>query len=227
MDRRKQSRGTCAFCGRELAKGGISRHLAACPQRLDDIEAANRKSGKMQRIYYLQVQDAWEGDYWLHLEMNGGARLEALDDYLRSIWLECCGHLSHFSVGGWRGEEIPMSTRVDQVFEVGLELTHLYDYGTTSETLIQVKEVREGQPLTRYPLKLMSRNRLPEMVCMVCKEPARWLCMECVIEEGETGVLCDQHVEAHPHINYGEPLQMVNSPRLGMCGYDGPAEPPY
>ena len=26
---------------------------------------------------------------------------------------------------------------------------------------------------------------------------------------------------------YGDPISLVNSPRLGMCGYDGPAEPPY
>ena len=27
----------------------------------------------------------------------------------------------------------------------------------------------------------------------------------------------------HPHDQYGEPIPLVNSPRLGMCGYDGPA----
>jgi hypothetical protein len=163
----------------------------------------------------------------MHLEMNGRAQLSALDDYLRAIWLECCGHLSHFSIGGWRGEEIPDRGRVEEVFEKGLELTHLYDYGTTSETLIQVKGVREGPPLSRHLILLMARNRLPEMECMMCGKPATWLCIECVIEDDKTGNLCDHHAAGHPHDNYGEPLPMVNSPRLGMCGYDGPADPPY
>jgi hypothetical protein len=227
MTRKKQSHGTCEFCGRELSKGGMSRHLTACPQRLAAIEAANRKSGTSQRIYHLKVQGAWRGDYWLHLEMNGPARLADLDGYLRAIWLECCGHLSHFSIGGWGGVEISESNRADKVFKEGVELTHLYDYGTTSETLVQVKGIRVGQPLTRYPLTLMARNKPPEEECMVCGEPATWLCIECVIEENETGTLCDQHVESHPHDNYGEPSPIVNSPRMGMCGYDGPAEPPY
>ena len=67
--------------------------------------------------------------------MKGSATLGDLDDYLRAIWLECCGHLSQFSIGGWRGEEIPMSTRVERVFEPGIEVTHIYDFGTSSETL--------------------------------------------------------------------------------------------
>jgi hypothetical protein len=45
-------------------------------------------------------------------------------------------------------------------------------------------------------------------------------------EENQTGFLCDEHVEGYPHDNYGEPMPLVNSPRLGMCGYTGPAEPP-
>lgn len=42
------------------------------------------------------------------LEVRGSAKLEKLDDYLREIWLECCGHLSHFAFDGWQGEELNM-----------------------------------------------------------------------------------------------------------------------
>ena len=34
------------------------------------------------------------------LEMRGSATLAKLDDYLRAIWLECCGYLSGFTIGG-------------------------------------------------------------------------------------------------------------------------------
>jgi hypothetical protein len=34
-------------------------------------------------------------------------------------------------------------------------------------------------------------------------------------------------MEEHPHESYGEPTLLVNSPRVGLCGYEGPAEPPY
>ncbi len=62
---------------------------------------------------------------------------------------------------------------------------------------------------------------------MECDQPAAWLCMECIYEFNETGALCDEHAREHPHTNYGEPVPLVNSPRVGMCGYDGPAKPPY
>lgn len=119
-------------------------------------------------LWHLRVQDASDKDYWLNLEMVGPASLERLDSYLRAIWLECCGHLSKFTIGGWQGEEIVKSRKADAIFEPGLVLRHLYDFGTTSETDIKVVGARQGEPTTKY-----------------------------------------------------------NSPRVGMCGYGGPAEPPY
>lgn len=226
MPGRKRSRGKCGFCGREMTKSGLSKHLATCAQRQEAIGAANQESGQV--TYHLQVQDAWSSDFWLHLEMNGSATLKDLDRYLRAIWLECCGHLSRFSIGGgWGGREISMSTRAERIFRPGIELTHIYDFGTSSETLVKVVGVRQGKPLTPHPIALMARNDQPEAYCMECDKPASWLCMECVYELEESGFLCDEHAEDHPHENYGEPMPLVNSPRVGMCGYCGPADPPY
>jgi len=205
----------------------MSRHIQACANRQEVIASANRKRGRNEVLYHLQVQDAWHGDFWLHLEMPGSAALEDLDDYLRAIWLECCGHLSQFSFGGWRGDEIPMHTKVSRIFEPGAELTHIYDFGTSSETLVKVVGTREGKATTPHPVALMARNDQPEVPCVECERPASWLCMECLYEHDKPGTLCDKHAETHPHDNYGEPVPLVNSPRVGMCGYDGPAEPPY
>jgi len=227
MPRGKQSKGTCTYCGTEIAKGGVTRHLSACPQRQMAIEEAGRKKAESETLYHLRVQDAGRSEFWLDLEMRGSRTLTDLDSYLRGIWLECCGHLSQFSVGGWGGEGIPKKRRADEVFQQGIELTHIYDFGTSSVTLIRVVGTREGQPTTRRPIALMARNLMPEAQCIECGKPAAWLCMECLIEEGVWGTLCDEHAQSHPHDNYGEPIRLVNSPRLGMCGYVGPAEPPY
>ncbi|HRW06483.1 MAG TPA: hypothetical protein P5121_15370 [Caldilineaceae bacterium] len=227
MARRKQSRGTCLFCGQEMTKGGLTRHLQSCAKRTEAIDAAPQKGDKQETLYHLQVQDAWGGEYWLHLEMKGSATLEALDSYLRAIWLECCGHLSQFSIGGWSGNEIAKSRQIDQVFRPDVTLTHIYDFGTESVTLIKAITTREGKALSCHPIYLMARNDPPEAQCMLCDQPAEWLCLECVYEEEASGLLCDEHAEGHPHDNYGEPMPLVNSPRVGMCGYIGPAEPPY
>jgi len=227
MARRRQTRGGCAYCRREMTRGGMSRHLQTCARRQETITSVNQKRGRDQPLYHLQVQDAWAGDFWLHLEMPGSATLEDLDHYLRAIWLECCGHLSRFSIGGWGSDEIPMHTRGHRVFEPGLELTHIYDFGTSSVTLVKVVSMREGKATTRRPAVLMARNGQSEAHCMECERPALWLCIECMCEYDEPGTLCDEHAQTHSHDDYGEPVPLVNSPRAGMCGYVGPAEPPY
>lgn len=226
MPRRKQSRGKCNYCQREFTRGGMIRHLDACPQRLAIITERDGQRGKKEPLYHLSVRDAWRSDFWLNLEVNGSTTLQQVDRYLRAIWLECCGHLSQFSVERW-GNEISMRRQVGKVFTPGVELNHVYDFGTSSETLVKAVSVREGRATTSHPVALMARNNMPEASCIQCGRPASKFCLECLYEEDEPGLLCDEHARSHPHDDYGEPMPLVNSPRLGMCGYDGPAEPPY
>lgn len=224
MPRQKQSKGVCVYCGAEVAKGGAPKHLAACAQRQAAMAAAK---GKPDKLFHLRVRDAFIPAFWLELEVNGSSTSKDLDRYLRAIWLECCGHLSRFSIGGWGGDEISMSRRIQEVFALDVELTHIYDFGTSSETLVKAVAMCAGKATTKHPIALMTRNLMPETICMECSEPAVWLCVECMIETEQSGGLCDTHASGHPHDNYGEPMPIVNSPRVGMCGYEGPAEPPY
>lgn len=228
MPRKPQSRGTCTYCGTEFAKAGAGRHLTKCPERLNAIQAAEKGKQSTENLWHLRIEDAYAKDFWLDLEMRGSVSMKTLDSYLRAIWLECCGHLSEFTIGGFGGTTIGMARKADSVFDEGVKLDHLYDFGTTSETTIKVVGVRKGKALSKHPIELMARNQQLEAKCSVCGELANWLCIECLYEENETGwFLCDEHAEEHPHDDYGEPLGLYNSPRTGMCGYDGPAEPPY
>ena len=226
MKSRPQSEGKCAYCGQVFSRGRIGRHLATCKQRQEVIDAANRKPGKEAKLFHLRVEDLSKL-YWLDLEVNGSATLEDLDGYLRAIWLECCGHMSQFTMGGWRGEEIALGTKIQSIFRPDVQLTHLYDFGTTSETLVKAVSSRTGVPTTTRPIALMARNNAPAIPCMECDKEAVFLCQECMIEDTLSGSLCAAHAEEHPHEEYGELLDIVNSPRMGMCGYTGPADPPY
>ena len=223
MPKTPESRGTCLLCGETIVKRSVTKHLAKCPKRLERIEAADVSSRPQETIWHLRVQGAYAKEYWFDLEMVGSASLEHLDKYLRAIWLECCGHLSEYSIGGWGGTKIGKARKANSVFATGLVLRHIYDFGTSSETDIQVVDSRSGPPLTKHPIYLMARNHQPEALCEECGQPA-----ECLYDEDEkTGFLCAEHVKEHPHENYGEPMPIVNSPRMGMCGYVGPATPPY
>ena len=228
MSPRKQSRGKCEYCGREFAKGGMLRHLSSCRQRKEFIAVSGQTRDSRVGLVHLRVSDAWNSDFWLDLEMEGSATLRDLDQYLRFVWLECCGHLSMFTTGGWgEDDEISIETRVDTVLQPGAELVHIYDFGTSSETQVRSVSIRDGSPTTPHPIALMARNNPPALSCMECEQPAMSICVECIYEDEGKGTLCLRHEKTHPHEDYGDPLPVVNSPRMGMCGYDGPAEPPY
>ncbi len=243
MSERKQSHGVCAYCGRELSKGGMSKHLHTCPQRQAAIAAAAAKPGRNGTLYQLQILDntpdfysiaeLFADDYWLHLEIKGGATLEDLDDYLRAIWLECCGHLSAFTIDEeYYVSEVydygdkSMTTPVRRVFRPGMTIAYEYDFGTTSELVIKVVGEREGKATTEHPIALLARNTFTPPPCSICGQPATAICVECVSETQDgSPVFCGEHAGKHEH--EGMLMPIVNSPRTGLCGYDGPAESPY
>lgn len=225
MNKDQKSKGNCIFCHQSFDKAGMSQHLESCTKRKLIITEINKKSDDKIKLFHLLVQDVYQGNFWLHLEMSGEAKLIELDKYLRAIWLECCGHLSHFSYKKW-GQKISMNSTANRVFEPGLQIYHIYDYGTSSETKIKIIAEREGIFHYQKPIFLMARNDPPEYQCQECGKEANWLCIECVYNNDD-GTLCDKHAESHPHKDYGGLFEIVNSPRLGMCGYTGPAEPPY
>jgi hypothetical protein len=215
------------YCENVVSKANVARHLAGCAGRRQAIERAEQNPGTPETLIHLRVQDKYRGEYWLDLEARGSSTLASLDDYLRAIWLECCNHLSQFGPSLDSDRTIPMSWRMDRVFRPKVALVHVYDFGTSSLTRVNAVATREGKATTKRPIALMARNLLPEMPCVVCGKPATRLCHECINEENTSGALCEKHAQNHPHVNYGRPIRLVNSPRMGLCGYDGPAQPPY
>ena len=117
MTRRKPTRGNCIFCGKDYTRWGMTRHLKSCAERASAIESDAMGPGPRQKIFHLLVDDPWSTDYWLHLEIAGQSTFDQLDQYLRFIWLECCGHLSHFLITGstmierltWSGQSANLS----------------------------------------------------------------------------------------------------------------------
>ena len=55
-------------------------------------------------------------------------------------------------------------------------------------------------------------------MCGVCGKPATQVCTECMWEN--TGWLCDECASKHD-TDEEMFLPVVNSPRVGMCGYTG------
>lgn len=220
------SYGTCTLCGKHTSKGAMTRHLASCPA---DHEAAS--GGNPSRLFRLRIEDDYSPFFWLDLEMKTGAKLRDLDDFLRGIWLECCGHLSAFDIDGVNYSISPspgmfglpddrsMDVKLGDVLSAGTVFHHTYDFGTSTELKLRVVDEREGR-IGREPLRVLSRNDPPVWACDVCGEPAAWICGMCTYES-DNPFYCEAHAEDHD-CEEEMLLPVVNSPRMGMCGYEGP-----
>ena len=42
--------------------------------------------------FILEISSEYNNDYWLYIAIDTNATLKDLDQFLRDVWLECCGH---------------------------------------------------------------------------------------------------------------------------------------
>ncbi len=228
---RQTSKGTCTFCHGEFSKAAMSRHLETCQQRAAaEAKAGGRQKTQKTSKFHLVVEGRDLPQYWMHLEVPASATLTTLDQFLRNTWLECCGHLSAFEIGGVRyaidagmfeepfdmGDK-SMRVRLEKVFSPGQVSTYEYDFGTTTELKLKVISEREAETRGKT-VQVLARNNPPEMLCEVCGKPATSVCSQCIFDD--RGWVCDTCAENH---ECGEDmlLPVVNSPRVGMCAYTG------
>ncbi len=195
----------------------MSRHLKGC--------GSGKAAGAAQN-YHLFVEGRYAKAYWMHLAVAAGAPLEALDGFLRNVWLECCGHMSAFTIGGERYsihpmrefQERGMRTTLGKVLSTGAKFSYEYDFGSTTELSLKVVGRWAGE-IPRGGIRLLARNEAPRVPCDRCgAKAAAQICTECAWE-GEAW-FCEECAASH---ECGEDmlLPVVNSPRVGVCGYSG------
>lgn len=227
MAKSKQTKGKCAFCGKEFAKSGMAKHLDACPDFDNRVKKSNEISDKNQTVYRLSVQGIHSKEYWLYLDINASAKMQELDRYLRAIWLECCGHMSAFRHKGDFQSEIGMASVCSRIFGSVQSIVHEYDFGSTTHLTITCLGERVGVPLTKHPIALLARNDPPEAVCSECEENADYIYPDWDSYDSEPKYFCQACFEEQDSGAQEMSLEVVNSPRMGVCGYNGPATPPY
>ena len=225
--RKPISSGRCNACGKILNKGAMTSHLKSC---LDSKAAASGSPGKGATTFHLQAEGRYAPEYWLHLEVPAAATLEKLDRFLRHIWLECCGHLSAFTIGetsyssspcpdGLVGDarDASMKKKLQDVLSPGVTFAHEYDFGTTTVLKLAVLAERR-RPGKSTEIEILARNDPPPIKCDSCGAAATQVCSQCL---GDSQAwFCDQCAPKH---KCGEEMMLpaANSPRVGMCGYCG------
>ncbi|GGJ27280.1 hypothetical protein [Deinococcus roseus] len=235
----------CKLCGQDVSYGQLTRHLQKC---VPDHPPASKGKPEPIRVVRLSASGMF-----LVLELPAKSKFFDLDDALRAIWLECCGHMSMFTVRengekvmytadaeggdsegfyGWLPREKPMSSRIADVLQVGVKGEYEYDMGSTTHLKLQVLfEHMAPWPRGKPKVRLLARNLKPEYACDTCGQPAVHACAECVMEEGDfqrLKLFCQEHAEQHIADEHEDDdcvlMPLGNSPRDGVCGYEGTEE---
>lgn len=220
--------GRCFLCGRSLPQEGMADHLlACCPQK-----------GGEEPLFLFHIRDAdFPETFWLFLEMPQEAALAALDDVLRRVWVDCCGHASTFVIDGVTYGRRPRASIVDLVLDeqthvapmnpslaelltVGQEIDYAYDEVWPTELKVRLLAAYPGET-PEEGFRIVARNYKPPRTCRLCDRQAEWL----LTNAWPLEPYCDAHARAHPAWTTPDAfLPYVNSPRVGLCVYRGPQE---
>jgi hypothetical protein len=220
-------KGTCALCGASVDKRRSAAHYIAC------APAHDAPTGRDADLLIFRVGAVGAAEYWLDIEAGTAAALSKLDAFLRRTWLECCGHLSMFSIPPLRYSSTPsdvprlfgrantersMASKIEAVFSyTGQKGTYDYDFGSTTRLTVERTGARVGR-IGKHPVRLLVRNDPLPWRCGKCTAPATLVC--CAHERDDSPFVCDAH-EADHECGEESFLPVVNSPRMGVCGYAG------
>lgn len=213
--KRRTSRGTCLLCQNEFGKAAMTRHLEKCLEAHPTPPPSGKKEVQEARLVHLRVEGAYGPEYWLNLEARADATFRDLDRFLRNLWLECCGHMSAFTLGNSSRRQ-SMSVPLGRALAPGLTFRHEYDFGSTTE--LKLKALSERRGIQDASVRLLARNVPPDIMCDRCGQPAAQICTLCLNEDN--GMLCEGCAAKHG-CDECYLLPLVNSPRTGVCGYEG------
>lgn len=213
MDEKIVTKGVCEKCKQIVSTRAAKSHIAKCFTQGIDPDA-----------FLIKVQWPHKNPiYWLYVSMPFKSKLEDLDFLLRDIWLECCSHMSQFTIDHKRYssyfepnpfspfEEFAMSIQSEKVLRPGLKFTHEYDFGSTTELLLEVIGLIQSD--ASKEIRVLIQNQEPKFKCAFCGKKAK------MISSTEGECFCKSCAEKDDEkCNL---LPLVNSPRTGVCGYVG------
>ncbi len=224
METKLKVEGKCCYCKESFARTGISKHLES---HLKQKEAEQKTT---QTAFHLRVNAA---EMFLNLLVSGDALLTDLDMFLREIWLECCGHMSSFTVPnkkydfsfdeeGETGES--MESTIATLFGAHPTLQYDYDFGST--TTLEIKLLKSYSIACSNAITLLSRNEPLPLMCATCKtKPATKICSVHMYEG--YSLYCascgKKHAKTCEDFEDYAGMKLVNSPRMGVCAYEGGA----
>jgi hypothetical protein len=117
-------------------------------------------------------------------------------------------------------EDRSLDVPLEKVLKVGQKFTYEYDFGSTTELNLRIISGRDGvvqEGEEDDPVTILAINVPPVILCKVCGKPATKVAGGYYnVEENAYCNKCARRSEDADMM-----LPVVNSPRVGVCGYTG------
>ena len=244
------TKGKCLYCSVEFKDSAMGAHLQSCSSRQKAANNENKEpvflikaAGKYRKGYWLFIEvkgsstlkdiDSFLRDIWLeccgHLSCFKINDVEYhTDEYLRESMpppqmkklmkkaLKESG--MHFDIH--EPQQKDMHIKLIDVLQPDISFSHEYDFGSATHLALQVIARFDSMHKGGKPIRLVARNNLPKFRCSSCNKASNSLCDECNMK-GKRAYYCEPCLEKHP-CGGDVAFSIVNSPRMGVCGYSGP-----
>ncbi len=224
----QKTNGTCAICVASFSKSAMKKHLESCIQKHHFGKPSAYPVPVETKLFTILAEGSFFHEYWMYLEVPANSMLKKLDNFLRDTWVECCGHLSQFIIEDRRYvseldeyfkelNDKSMNYILENVLSVGKKFSYEYDFGSPTSLDLKVLSERVVED-SDSTVSLLARNEQPQVTCGSCEKIATYICRQCGCTD--EGWVCDDCALIH---ECGEEmlLPVVNSPRVGLCGYTG------
>lgn len=131
----------------------------------------------------------------------------------------------------FRREEYDMEVKVGRIFKPGIKASYTYDFGSSTDLNVRVIAEREVLVVDdeEGEITILARNVQPAIVCDGCGKPATYissynndaLCDECLKKRRQSEAGTEEDEDDEEYYYEDGLLPVVNSPRMGVCGYTG------
>ena len=141
-----KSESECKFCKRLISGRAMAKHLLSCQERKKRLNNEDAK----EKVFLIKASAE---PFFLYFDVNASLTLKEIDNFLRDIWLECCGHLSAFNIDNIAYAYDPqpeyndrsLKVQLKNVLRPNLAFSYEYDFGTTTQLSLKVIAERRRQ----------------------------------------------------------------------------------
>ena len=206
----------CYYCNKELTERTIKRHMKNCNEMKKSIDEKRIDDKEERNQFIIAIKPKYAGnEYCIYLSIAGTLGLIHIDQFIRDIWVECCGHLSGFKIRGKFYQDHSMNTKLNDILNIDEKFEYEYDFGSTTHLILEVVDIIQV-PSSFSQIEIIARNHEIKHECEICGAEAKYFNYE--KDEWECQNCIDEDDDMISEFDY------CNSPRDGVCGYEGHKE---